>query len=190
MSAELLLVVQLAVGLVFLRSGLGKLSDARTFFAGLGEYDFLPQRLIAPSGIAIIAAEAVVAFAHLSGWMLTTILPLALGLLTVFLLVAAFTLQRKVSVPCLCFGAGDGELLSMHSVARIALLLAAEALLASQAFVGVRWPMPYQTQAGDLIIAVACAGLAAMTSSWALTLPELVALARRCSACAAKSQQL
>jgi hypothetical protein len=54
MQAEILLIFQLAVGLVFLLSGITKLADREAFSRGLDQYDILPSRLVSPIGELII----------------------------------------------------------------------------------------------------------------------------------------
>lgn len=107
MAADLLLVVQLAIGFTFLRSSLGKVLKPAPFFEGLAAYEILPRWLSYPAGILLIIVEVLIAISHLSGWMFARVTFLTLGLLGVFLFVALRMLHAQAPVACLCFGAGD-----------------------------------------------------------------------------------
>jgi hypothetical protein len=183
MWPDIVVVLQLAAGLVFLQSSASKLSAPAAFVRGLQHYAPLPNAVLVPTAGALIAAEAVIALSHITGWLLHSALIIASGLLLIFLLVAVFTLLRRREVPCLCFGAGDTQLLSWQSVARLALLILAETFMLWLAGVDMHWQMPYEMDGRSLLMGIASAILLVVTSAWLLSVPQLISLARHCSTC-------
>lgn len=177
---EILLLTQLAIGLVFLRSSLGKLRHPGQFATGMSEYRLLPASLVQPSAILIIAAELLIAVSHLTGVQLQYSVLSALALLSMLVVATIATMWRGLAVPCLCFSGGEGQMVSKRTVARLALLLSAEFMLWLGLWSGVKWPAPYNLDAAEVLIAVLCAGLTLNMLSWILATPEIVASRRNC----------
>lgn len=181
MPSEIVLVTQLAIGLVFLRSSLGKLQHPGQFLRGLTEYDILPEWLVHPAGILLIGAEVMIALSHLSGWFLPLIVPASIALLSAFVAAMIVTIRRGVTVSCLCFSAGDGqEIVSIRTVVRLTLLLGVEMLLWHSLRSEPYWPPPYALNPRELLLALLCAGLVLNVTSWILAAPEIVVAQRLC----------
>lgn len=70
MISETIIAVQVAVGLIFLWSSLGKAAHPFAFFRALEAYGILLARVSIPLGSALVVLEAAVAFSHVTGWML------------------------------------------------------------------------------------------------------------------------
>jgi hypothetical protein len=173
--AESRFVVQVALGMVFLASTVGKLRHPRSFARGVAEYGLVSRRLINAGSGLIIASEGWLAISHLTGYFLTISLPIGIVMLGTFGYAVNTNLQRGNVLPCHCFG-GDGETISHRTVARLLLLAAAEALLL------LTWRVRYPQQlmhAPELIIAVSGAMLLIIGCHWLLDLEDLFELRRR-----------
>ncbi len=187
-------VTQLALGLVFLASSLAKLRDPAAFARGVASYELLPQGLARSAGYALIPLEALLACAHLTGLWLRPGALLGAAMLCVFALGVAINLRRGRGLPCFCFSARGGELLSARTLARLGLLLAGECLLLSDAALWAAPSLPFfpgrLAGASDLAYALllACGTLAACF--WALRLPDVIYMVKGCAACARDPHEL
>lgn len=133
MNDETRLVVQLAIGMVFLFSTPGKLMDLKGFARGLGEYRIVPESLVAFVAMTVIVAEIFLAVSHLTGWLLRIAVPVGLVILLIFSMAVAVNLKRGQELRCYCFGASDREMISGRTLARLLLLLAGEVILITDA---------------------------------------------------------
>lgn len=185
MSSEAVLVVQLAVGLVFLQAGVGKLRQFRHFVQDLSAYNVLPEAMAAPAGLILVILEMIIAVAHLSGSLLTWAVPLTLCVLGAFLTVVLVVLKRGTAVSCLCFGSAEGEPVSIRTVIRLGVLLAAEIGVLITGSSDADWLVPTEMGLGDLALAIACAGLALVLFFWVLAAPEFLTMLRSCRQCRA-----
>lgn len=176
MQAEILLIFQLAVGLVFLLSGITKLADREAFSHGLNQYDILPSRLVRPIGELIIVGELAIAASHLSGRLLTAVVPIAVGLLLAFLFVVARAVRKGHHVPCLCFGVGSTELVSTRSLVRLALLVLAETGVWLSLSSGQRPRSWHELDAGDTIFVISAASLSLVALRWSFAIQDLFRL--------------
>jgi len=129
MLDETRLVLQLAIGLVFLLSACGKLLNPHGFARGVMDYQVLPNSLAYGVGLVLIPVEVLLAVSHLSGWLLAFAVPLALAILASFAAAVAVNLRRRRVLPCYCFGDHGGETISRRSLIRLLLLVAGELLL-------------------------------------------------------------
>ena len=108
---HLLLFAAITTALAFALSSAGKATSLAAFERAISDLRLVPQRLIRPLALAVLAAEsAVVALIVLGGLMPgTTLLRagflLALGLLVLFTTVLISTLARRLATSCACFGA-------------------------------------------------------------------------------------
>lgn len=99
--------LRLALGGVFLFSGLSKLADLAYFAGVINAFGILPGPLTYPAGVAIVSAEIILG----SGLVLDQrgslggILILLLG----FMAVAGYALYMGYDIDCGCFGASDPE---------------------------------------------------------------------------------
>ena len=127
--SELVLVAQLSVGLLFLFSGLTKLATPKSFVASLREYRILPQVIVHSVAALVIGGELLIAASHISGYYLNIMVPIAIGMLVVFLIAVLIVIERGDLVPCQCFGSVDGEYVSSESVIRILVLIFFETMI-------------------------------------------------------------
>ncbi|OLB73944.1 MAG: hypothetical protein AUI14_24955 [Actinobacteria bacterium 13_2_20CM_2_71_6] len=178
------LVLQLALGVVFLVSTAGKLRSPAAFLRGVAEYEILPRPLALALGVALIPAEAFLAVAYLTGWAVAVAPPLTVVLLLVFAAAVAITLRRRRDVLCHCYGSFGSERVSLRSLAQLGLLLAA-ALAVWSGPGGGAGPGRVLHGPGEITLALAWALGGILVALWVLRADELVALARgdRCSSC-------
>jgi hypothetical protein len=129
MQNKMALVVQLAVGLVFLLSVKGKLTNPLGFARGVTDYRVLPDRISYSVGLLVIPTEIFLAAAHLSGRLLSFGALLGVGVLACFTAGVALNLKRGRLLPCYCFGDSKGDMISRRTLARLILLMIGELLL-------------------------------------------------------------
>jgi hypothetical protein len=127
------IVLQLAVGLVLLISGLGKVRHSKEFALGVADYELLPFGLSYAIGIILIPLELGLALCHLTGVFLSIAVVVGFILFAVFAMAVSVNLKRGVRVPCYCFGNHNEQTISGRTLARLALLLAGEAVLLTRA---------------------------------------------------------
>ncbi len=113
----------IALGLVSLRSFLGKIRDIPGFLQGVRAYRLLPAPLAMAYGLAVLPAEGAVAACLLTGWHR----PLASALLLLLLLSFAIGVigarRQRLDIACHCFGGDETERVSQHTLVRLGLLL-------------------------------------------------------------------
>jgi hypothetical protein len=126
--AELRLAIQLAIGIVFLLSSVGKLRHSAEFGAAIMQYKILPVAWAYPVGVVIISVEVWVAFSHLTGFLLAFAIRLGLAMLVSFTVAVVVNLRRGQALPCYCFG-DAGDTISRLTLARLVLLMSGEAFL-------------------------------------------------------------
>src|ERR671925_2113741 len=129
MAPEIQLALSLALGLVFACSASSKLAAPRRFLHGVVEYRVLPSSISSFVGALLIPVEAALAVCHVSGRGLSIAVPAAIAVLFAFVIAAGAQLSRGRQSPCYCFDVTGEELVSGRTLARLSLLLAAEALL-------------------------------------------------------------
>lgn len=137
MVAELLthpysiLLARLALGTVFLRSGLGKALDRERTIQVVVAYDILPKAVARIYGTLLAMVEIILAFCLLVGlWTKQASSALILLLLSFTIAVSANLIRNK-AMDCGCSGRRTQEKLSWRTLARIILLLSLA--------VGVAW---------------------------------------------------
>lgn len=183
MIEQALLVVQLALGLVFALSTAGKLRAPLAFARGVADYDLLPRALAFPAALMLIPAEAFLAAAHLTGWRLEWAVPMGLATLGGFALAVGLNLRRGRGLPCYCFDGRGGEPISSRTLARLALLLCAEAsLLGGPLDAGRVYPDRLSAPA-DLAFALLWALAALWLGIWLLSLPDVIYVVKGCELC-------
>ena len=179
--AETLLALQIAIGLVFLFSALGKLLKPLEFASGVAEYRILPEWLAYIVGIVLIPFELFVAAAHITGWLLQFALPVGLVMLISFMIAVGMNLKRGSVLPCHCFGAGEGEMISARTLVRLGLLFAGEAIVLA----GSGWPATVQLTYPDRVSSFAELGrmffwatFILILGVWLLSMTDVIALLR------------
>jgi Methylamine utilisation protein MauE len=127
MIDEMRLVMQLAIGIVFLLSTPSKLVDPRGFARGVTSHQVLPKSVAYGVGLLLIPLEIFLAVSHLSGWLLSVAVPIGLVTIGSFATAVAINLKRGRILPCYCFG--SLETISGRTLARSLLLFVGEFLL-------------------------------------------------------------
>lgn len=177
------LVLQLALGGVFLVSSLGKARRPLAFLRGVAEYRILPAPLAYAFGAALIPAEAFVALSLLSGVAVAVALPLATALLLVFSAAVAINLRRDRDMLCHCYGSLGGERLSARSLVQLAVLIGAALLVWSGGGGSVR----LLAAPADVLVAAGWAMACVLAGLWLLHADEVVRLYRPgCKTCAGR----
>jgi len=175
------LALQVSLGIVFLLSLLPKLRQPFAFVGGVIEYKILPAQISRVFAFILFPMEVFLAVAFLVGWWTEIALPLAGGLLSVFLIAIAINLRRGRSVPCGCFG-NSSEMISPHTLARLLLLLMVILFLAmfrrmsSTSLPGLA---ALVTDISTLIFFIQTLFLSIfliLMSAWVLNLPQLISL--------------
>jgi hypothetical protein len=178
------LVLQLALGGVFLLSSVGKARHPVAFLRGVADYRILPAPLAYAFGALLILAEAFIALALLSGIAAGIALPLATALLVVFSAAVAINLRRHRDMLCHCYGSSGGERLSARSLAQLGLLVAVALFVWSGGGESVR----LVASPDDALVAVTWAGACLLAGRWLLRADEVVGLYRRiCKTCARRA---
>lgn len=178
------LVLQLALGGVFLVSSLGKARHPLAFLRGVAEYRILPVPLAYAFGAVLIPAEAFVALALLGGFALAVALPLAIGLLLVFSAAVAINLRRHRDMLCHCYGSLGGERLSARSIVQLAVLIGVGLVVWAGGGQNVR----ILASPDDALAAAASALACLMAGLWLLHADEVVRLYRRgCKTCSRRA---
>ena len=178
------LVLQLALGGVFLVSSLGKALRPMASLRGVAEYELLPVPLAYAFGAVLIPAEAFAAVALLGGFALGVALPLATGLLLLFAAAVAINLRRHRDMLCHCFGSLGGERLSARSLVQLALLIG----MALAVWSGGGQAVRLLASPDDVVAAGAAALACLMAGLWLLHADEVVRLYRKgCKTCTRRS---
>ena len=179
--AKTLLALQIAIGLVFLFSAIGKLLNPLKFAAGVAEYRILPEWLAYIVGLVLIPFELFLAAAHLGGWLLQLALPAGLVMLISFMIAVGINLKRGSVLPCHCFGAGEGEMISTRTLVRLGLLFAGEAIVIA----GSGWPAIVKLTYPDRVSSFAELGqmffwatFILILAVWLLSMTDVIALLR------------
>jgi hypothetical protein len=179
------LVLQLALGGVFLLSSAGKARHPAAFLRGVADYRILRVPLAYAFGALLIPAEAFVALSLLSGLALGVALPLSTGLLLVFGAAVAVNLRRHRDMLCHCYGGTDGERLSARSLAQIGLLIAVGLFVWSGGGESIR----LVAGPDDAIVALTWAGACLLAGRWLLHADEVVRLFQKvCRSCARRAR--
>lgn len=126
---QLAFVATLIVGVTFLASGASKLRDRRGFVFAVLEYRVLPAPLAIAYGRGLPLFELGCGAALVTGTWPKGVGVTAFGLLLSFVVAVSINLARGRRLECHCFGAGDHERLSWVTLARLAVLLVAAALV-------------------------------------------------------------
>src|SRR5436190_1832732 len=141
MTSELAFVTQIALGLVFLRSAVGKLSSYRHFVQGVSDYELVHASLVRPAAGLLVAVELFLGVAHALGVLLPWAIAIGIAFLALLEAAVVVTLRKGLRVQCMCFGVRDGEPMSVTTAVRLALLMGAEILLWTQASPGAVRPI-------------------------------------------------
>jgi hypothetical protein len=166
-------VIQLAIGLVFLLSSAGKLRDRRGFSDGLISYRIIPEAWARPTSVTVIALEVFVALSHLSGYLPQVGVLIGLGLISMFALAVGVNLKQGRSVPCFCFGTSESYI-SITTLVRLAFLAAGEVVLLTR-------QQPIRTTSLDLpnlVLALFWSTFVLLMSVWLFALPDTLKLLR------------
>jgi hypothetical protein len=181
MSIDLRIVGQLIVGQVFLVSALGKSAAPVRFAQAVENYEIVPVRIAFLVGLAIVPVELVIAFAHLTGFGIAAAAPVGLFLLCCFTVVTSVALAKGRALPCYCFGGHSADIISWRSMARLGLLILAEAMAMSRPGF---FQMPFRSHYSfssvqELVLILSWTAVVLLISIWALHADDLIFLASR-----------
>lgn len=173
MRAEVRLIFQLLIGIVFLFSTIGKLLAPRKFSQAIRQYVTLPGYLSYLVAWILISMEAFIAGSHLTGWFLAEGILVALAVLICFGIAISSNLSRGRVLPCYCFGWLSREVISGRTLVRLFLLFVAEFVLLLD--LGLFRPgyrnlgTPHYT-----LLSFSCAVLLLLSVSWLLNLNDVL----------------
>jgi hypothetical protein len=185
LAADMVYALQLTLGVVFLAAAAPKLRHPHAFAGTVAGYGIAPGRLVPALARALIALEAFLAFAFVTGWLMDVAVPLAALALAGFVVAVGLNLRRGREVPCGCFGDPD-EQISVRSLIRLGLLLGALcAMVVVSAAAGTQ-PVTLEAVLADggagleyLLEVAGLAGFLLLAGLWALSAPELASVLRR-----------
>jgi hypothetical protein len=190
MIDETRLVVQLAIGLIFLLSAPGKLLNPSGFARGVMEYQVLPESLAYGVGLLLIPLEVFLAVSHLTGWLLAFAVPIGLAMLASFATAVAVNLRRGRVLPCYCFGGYGGETIAGGTLARLLLLFAGELLLLADPSLFMTGQLVYPdriTSFSELGLTLFWAMFLLVVGFWFLSVTDVIKLSRPCRTCGARA---
>jgi putative oxidoreductase len=174
---------QLVLGAVFLVAALPKLRRPRAFRDSVVAYEILPTSVATAVSAILIPLELILGIAFPTGLLLAIALPLATGLIGVFLVAVGVNLRRGRRIACGCFGNGR-EPISSRTLLRLLLLLGIVLLLI--AYPAGQSPMPSlnslardEASRSFLIQRAWLAAVLALLAAWLLNLPEFLLVFRR-----------
>jgi hypothetical protein len=172
---------RLSIGTVFLWSSLRKLQGTDYFISSIAGYELLPAQLVRPGAIAVISLELLIGLSHVTGLGLPVVLPFSIVLLLGFVTAVTLTIKRGLIVPCACFGPSDQNV-SARSIARLAVLLAGEGMLAVVALTkhSALLQSMHLFPARDIPIALTGVALLMGVVASILSIPDAVAMRRMC----------
>jgi hypothetical protein len=175
MPPESTIVLQLAIGIVFVLSSAPKIHRPMEFARAVTVYGVIPSAWSLPVAMTVVSCEAAIALAHMSGVLLRPAIVLCVALLLVFLMAVLRVLRRGTAVRCACFGSA-AEVVSARTLARVLLLLGAELLLwfGPQAAVPLA-DLRLEQIVGGAMVAVLYLAL----FSWLFAVPDFRVLLRR-----------
>lgn len=125
---NLMLGVQLALGLAYLLSFSTKAAKPLAFFRGVKQFGITGPRGSVFVGSAVIACEGFLALTHLTGYLGGAGAIVGSFLLSIFLVATGIASRKIEPVTCFCFG--STETISFTTIARLVTVLAAQVTLA------------------------------------------------------------
>ena len=145
---------------------------------GLAEYEVVPRRLSYCAASIITVLEALLAFSHLTGWMLNLAAPLGICLLGCFALGVGSNLRRGRILPCYCFGGREKEYISGATLARLVMLISAEGSLTALLNSSVRPQLQtlHIWEARELGFTLLWAAVVFIVATWSLNTRTLCSL--------------
>lgn len=123
LEVAILFIARLYLGLVFLLSALGKITNMRDFLRGVVKYRILPERVAKVFGFILPWVELGVAFALIIGMALPVAGVLASLLLICFIVAVNLNLRYEREVKCNCYGIAGTKTISWGTIVRNFLLL-------------------------------------------------------------------
>lgn len=118
--------LQLAIGLTFAVACFEKVRSPGAFTEIVRGYRLVPERMAVPTAGLVLIAEAYVAITCLTGFLISSGIPIALTLLSLFFGAVGWNLHKGRTIACGCFGK-EAERISRRHLVRLALLFGAGA---------------------------------------------------------------
>jgi hypothetical protein len=166
--------LQLVIALILCLSFASKARDISGFVSGVIGYKVLPLRLAAPYAYTVVFAEALLAVAHLTGFLMILSTSLGLLLFITFVYGQCRAYSSRILISCHCFG--DSDPVSKRTVIRVVLLLLAEICLCLDAWFSQSGLLPYFRPVMSGSFPLSCLLIVAIM--WLFAVPELLILAR------------
>lgn len=171
----LVTVLAFAIGLVFAYAALSKARDINGVIRGLQSYKLLPERLVPLAALLLAGAEMIVAVSHLMILALPVVVPLTLLLLITFLSFLVRSVWRGEVRTCLCFGVREEDQVDGRTIARVGLLLVAEATLFAFVSLGGNALPAWSFDFGAAVLSLVTALLVVILAAWCLSIPVFLA---------------
>jgi hypothetical protein len=173
-------VIQLSLGFMFALSAVSKLKDPLSFVRGVTEYRILPRKGTVFFAVFVIVAELLLSISHLSSQMLSLAAPFGFALLSSFVAAVGINLARHRDLPCFCFGAEEGEMISGRTLVRLGIAILGESILMLQPgfFSAPSGRALFTASAHEAVIALAWTLFLLIAILWVLEMPGLLDLAR------------
>lgn len=116
--AYVTLMLRLVLGLIFLSSGILKLTNFKWFASAVDNYRILPTFLITPASLILVIGEVIGGLGILTGTFLQVSSYMILSLLIVFVIAISINLFRKRSIQCGCGGLIGNRKISKNIIIR------------------------------------------------------------------------
>jgi len=177
--------LELLLGVTFAIAAHAKVHRFRDTIKTIADYDLFPRSLAPVIAVLLVVVETIVAISFITGWAVRAIAPVTIGIIALFGTAATINLRRGRIVKCGCFG--DSEELSLHTLARLTLMLAASAaiLVAETLEIGQRASLitligqPASVALTEVVRMFIAAAAASCAAIWILNVREVRVVLRR-----------
>jgi hypothetical protein len=161
--------MRIALGVVFLVSGVTKSKDLGSFEKSIRDYEILPPASVRSFAWLVVTSELAIAGLFLASVAVPIVGAAALALLLVFGIAIALALVRGRRPACGCFGPSS-EPVSPRSLLRIGALIGLDlgAAYGPSAFVVSSLPNPF----ADLFVRLTIGVFIVVMGGWILALPR------------------
>ncbi len=177
--AEVGYIVQITVGIVLAAGAVSKLVSRKSLVETIDDYQILRASLIKPFAVGLVVIEALLAVCHITGLLVVAAAGVGAVLFVAFIVAIGMNLRRGSLIDCHCFG--EGEAVSVVSIARPAILCVGEMLIMYKVVssrAGWSDPPPISNVRELLVFWIPAVVCLVLVSNWALWTPHLLELVR------------